>query len=229
MVKLDRVLFARIFFYTRLGWGSYIAWWLGAIAYVTIIYELVLVKFIPDTLTVTVAILLGLMFLSGILGYTMKKLRIFGEEHAINAETNPYINKPIGFKEIANYEMRVQSYDVQIQNYGIQAQNLEMRLQEYEMRVQNIEIEMLNMKAIMELKISKATKNRLAKKLVVLEEQIHTLKNFQSFIRDQIRIVQDQRKIAVEQRRVVNSILSSADDKQKNPAKTMQQSSVLKE
>ena len=34
-------LFSRAFFYTRLGYGSYLNWWIGAIAYITIIYELV--------------------------------------------------------------------------------------------------------------------------------------------------------------------------------------------
>jgi len=34
--------FAKAFFYTKLGWGNYISWWLSAIAYVTIIYELAL-------------------------------------------------------------------------------------------------------------------------------------------------------------------------------------------
>ena len=33
-------LFSRAFFYTRLGYSSYLNWWIGAIAYITIIYEL---------------------------------------------------------------------------------------------------------------------------------------------------------------------------------------------
>ncbi len=209
-IKFNRVFFARVFFYTRLGWGSYIAWWLGAIAYVTIIYELLLVKIIPDTPVITGIILVGLLMASGILGYAMKELKIFGEEHAINAETNPYINKPIGFKEIANYEMRLQGLDVQIQTYDVHLQRLEMQQQEYEMRIQSIKIRMLELQAMMDLKINKDTKSQLMKTMGVLKEQIRTVEKFKTYIRDQIRINQEQREVSVGQRKIVSEILSRA-------------------
>jgi len=36
-LKLNEA-FAKAFFYTKLGWGNYISWWLGAIAYTLLIY-----------------------------------------------------------------------------------------------------------------------------------------------------------------------------------------------
>ena len=40
---------ARAYFYMKLGWANYLAWWLGAITYITIIYELVLKALLPAT------------------------------------------------------------------------------------------------------------------------------------------------------------------------------------
>ncbi|MEM3744659.1 MAG: hypothetical protein QW759_02350 [Candidatus Micrarchaeaceae archaeon] len=109
----------RIYFYTKLGFTNYVAWWLGAIAYITIIYELVLKAIIqPGILTYTF-IFFALMLVSFLLGFSMKKLKIYGIEHAINAETNPYIDKPIGKKEILSYENAIKAYEREINNYEI--------------------------------------------------------------------------------------------------------------
>jgi len=62
--------FAKAFFYTKLGWGNYISWWLSAIAYVTIIYELVLKLILPAS--PNALIFLGIMALSLALGYLDK-------------------------------------------------------------------------------------------------------------------------------------------------------------
>lgn len=210
MVKPDRVLVARILFYMRMGWNSYIAWWLGPLAYVTIIYELVLVRYIPDTLPVTLAIIAGILVLSGTLGYAMKELRIFSEEHAINAETNPYINKPLGYKEIAGYKMSIQSHDIQVQNYTIHLQKLEMQMMEYEMRTQSIGIQIMNIRAMASLKIDDRVRAELMGKIDVLKGQLATLEKFKSFVRYQIRITKKQRSVAAKQRETLREILSRA-------------------
>ncbi len=88
-----RELISRLYFYTKLGWGNYIAWWLGAIAYLTIIYELLLKNLLPASYTVYVMLFIGLMLGSLVLGYSMKKLKVYGAEHEINQETNPYSYK----------------------------------------------------------------------------------------------------------------------------------------
>jgi signal transduction histidine kinase len=85
-----RELISRLYFYTKLGWGNYIAWWLGSIAYLTIIYELLLKNFIPASPFTYLAIFMGMMLLSLFLGYYMKELKVYGIEHRINTETNPY-------------------------------------------------------------------------------------------------------------------------------------------
>ena len=107
---------ARIFFYTRLGWGNYIAWWLGAIAYITIIYSLILVNIFPAGLFVYALIFVAIMVASLVLGYTLKRAQIYGVEHKINTETNPYINIPIGAKEILNYRTQIFQLELQIES-----------------------------------------------------------------------------------------------------------------
>ncbi|MEM3572484.1 MAG: hypothetical protein QW530_02020 [Candidatus Micrarchaeaceae archaeon] len=109
----------RIYFYTKLGFGNYIAWWLGALAYITIIYELVLKAIIPPGILTYAFIFFALMFGSFLLGFSMKRLRIYSIEHAINTETNPYLDKPIGKKEILSYENAIKAYDREINNYEI--------------------------------------------------------------------------------------------------------------
>ncbi|MEM4097758.1 MAG: hypothetical protein QXS81_03640 [Candidatus Micrarchaeaceae archaeon] len=109
----------RIYFYTKLGFGNYIAWWLGAIAYITIIYELVLKVIIPPGILTYALIFFALMLVSFLLGFSMKRLRIYSIEHAINTETNPYLDKPIGKKEILNYENTIKALAREINNYEI--------------------------------------------------------------------------------------------------------------
>ncbi|MEM3414789.1 MAG: hypothetical protein QW575_04400 [Thermoproteota archaeon] len=109
----------RIYFYTKLGFTNYVAWWLGAIAYITIIYALVLKAIIPPGILTYAFIFFALMFVSFLLGFSMKRLRIYSIEHAINTETNPYLNKPIGDKEILNYENTIKALDREINNYAV--------------------------------------------------------------------------------------------------------------
>ena len=66
-------LFSRTFFYTKLGWGNYIAWWLGAIAYITIIYELVLKYILPASYITYLLIFFGLMLLAFLMGLFMSR------------------------------------------------------------------------------------------------------------------------------------------------------------
>ncbi|MEM3839087.1 MAG: hypothetical protein QXF01_00705 [Candidatus Micrarchaeaceae archaeon] len=109
----------RAYFYTKLGYGNYMSWWLGAIAYITIIYELILKTIIPPGILTYAFIFFALLLVSFLLGFSMKRLKIYGIEHAINAETNPYIDRPIGKKEILNYENAIKAYDREINNYEI--------------------------------------------------------------------------------------------------------------
>jgi len=146
--------FAKAFFYTKLGWGNYISWWLSAIAYVTIIYELALKFVIPAGPIVYALIFLGIMALSSALGYFMAwRAKVYGVEHKINTETNPYIHIPVGDKEILNYQNQIMQFDVQIESLkkqiemcnalGIDAKELEAylpKLEEYKKRY----VEMLN-------------------------------------------------------------------------------------
>ena len=113
-------LFSRAFFYTKLGWGNYIAWWLGAIAYITIIYELVLKYILPASYITYLLIFFGLMLLAFLTGLFMSRKGIYGVEHKINTETNPYINIPIGSKEILGYQNGIAALNREIQNYEVQ-------------------------------------------------------------------------------------------------------------
>ncbi len=144
-------LIARAYFYTKLGWGNYIAWWLGAVAYVTIIYELALKIILPASPLTYGLVFVGLLFLSFILGYTMKGKGIYGVEQKINTETNPYINIPIGAKEILNYEAQVFQLGFQIEAtklqieiskaLGIDASRLEQllpKLEEYKAKFEEM-------------------------------------------------------------------------------------------
>ena len=112
-------IFSRVFFYTKLGWGNYIAWWLGAIAYITIIYELVLKFILPASPITYLLIFAGLMLLAFLTGLTMSRKGVYGVEHKINTETNPYINIPIGAKEILNYKSTIAALNREIQNYKV--------------------------------------------------------------------------------------------------------------
>jgi len=146
--------FAKAFFYIKLGWGNYIAWWLGAIAYVTIIYELALKFVLPASPIVYALIFLGIMALSLALGYLMAwRAKVYGIEHKINTETNPYIHIPVGDKEILAYQNQIMQFDVQIESLkkqiemcnvlGIDAKELKAylpKLEEYKKRY----IEILN-------------------------------------------------------------------------------------
>ena len=93
-------LSSRAFFYTRLGYGSYLNWWIGAIAYITIIYELVLKQVLPPSIITYLLIFIGLMLVSFLTGLLAARKGIYGVEHKINTETNPYINIPIACKRM---------------------------------------------------------------------------------------------------------------------------------
>lgn len=110
---------SRAFFYTRLGYGSYLNWWVGAIAYITIIYELILKSLVPPGVLTYLAIFLGLMLVSFLTGLFAARKGIYGIEHKINTETNPYINIPIGAKEILNYKSTIAALNREIQNYKV--------------------------------------------------------------------------------------------------------------
>ena len=112
-------LSSRAFFYTRLGYGSYLNWWIGAIAYITIIYELVLKQVLPPSIITYLLIFIGLMLVSFLTGLLAARKGIYGVEHKINTETNPYINIPIGAKEILNYQSTIASLNREIQNYEV--------------------------------------------------------------------------------------------------------------
>lgn len=113
-------LFSRAFFYTRLGYGSYLNWWIGAIAYITIIYELVLKQVLPPSIITYLLIFIGLMSISFLTGLFAARKGVYGVEHKINTETNPYINIPIGAKEILNYKSTIAALNREIQNYKVQ-------------------------------------------------------------------------------------------------------------
>ncbi len=126
---------ARIYFYTKLGWGNYVAWWLGASAYLTIIYEFVLKDFMPPSIALYAGLFIAIMIFSLAMGYEMKKLKVYGEEHKINTETNPYINIPIGAKEIVNYKTSIASLKAAIEFYdkqGIDTKELKELMHEQE-------------------------------------------------------------------------------------------------
>ncbi len=106
-MNIDKI--SRVYFYTKLGWGNYISWWLGAIAYITIIYELVLHNLFPYPTIAYPLIFISLMVLSFFFGYLASKKNIYGAEHAINAETNPYKDKILGKKELLGWKMNYQS------------------------------------------------------------------------------------------------------------------------
>ncbi len=144
-------LIARAYFYTKLGWGNYIAWWLGAVTYITIIYALVLKAILPAGPLTYGLVFAGLLLLSFLLGFTMKGKGVYGVEHKINTETNPYINIPIGAKEILNYEAQIFQLGFQIEAtkiqieiskaLGIDASRLEQllpRLEEYKARFEEM-------------------------------------------------------------------------------------------
>jgi len=102
---MNRTTLSRLYFYTKLGITNYLAWWLGIFAYITIIYALILKPYFNATLWVYALIFIGFLIVGFFLGYYMKKLKVYGQEHAINTETNPYINKLIGKKEILSWQM----------------------------------------------------------------------------------------------------------------------------
>ncbi len=106
-MKLNKI--ARIYFYTKLGWGNYISWWLGAIAYITIIYELVLKNLFPYPAEAYPIIFIGLMLIAFVFGLTASRRGFYGAEHEINAETNPYKDKILGKKELLGWEMNYQA------------------------------------------------------------------------------------------------------------------------
>ncbi len=111
---------ARVYFYTKLGWGNYVTWWLGAIAYLTIIYEFILKDFMPPSIPLYAGLFFAVMVFSFVMGYEMTKLKIYSQEHAINTESNPYINIPIGEKEIVNYKTSIASLKAAIEFYNKQ-------------------------------------------------------------------------------------------------------------
>ena len=113
-------LFSRAFFYTRLGYSSYLNWWIGAIAYITIIYELVLKQVLPPGIITYLLIFAGLMSVSFFTGLLAARKGIYGVEHKINTETNPYIHIPIGSKEILGYQNGIAALNREIQNYEVQ-------------------------------------------------------------------------------------------------------------
>ncbi|MEM3828161.1 MAG: hypothetical protein QXP36_02960 [Conexivisphaerales archaeon] len=112
-------IIGRANFYTRLGYSNYIAWWLAPLAYISVIYALILKAFLPPGVFAYALTFFAFMFASFLLGYAMKKWNIYSIDHAINRETDPYNDKPIGKKEILNYENAIKAYDREINNYEI--------------------------------------------------------------------------------------------------------------
>ncbi len=110
---------SRAFFYTRLGYGAYWSWWVGALAYITIIYELLLKQILPPSIITYILIFIGLMLTSFLTGLIAARKGIQGVEHKINTETNPYINIPIGSKEILGYQNGIAALNREIQNYEV--------------------------------------------------------------------------------------------------------------
>ena len=122
MVAIKEII-GRAWFYTRLGWGNYIAWWLGVVAYITIIYALALepLRLLPTGIWTYLLIFVAMMLGSFFLGYFMKEIRIYGIEHKINTETNPYINILIGRKEILGYQNSISALEREMNNYEVQS------------------------------------------------------------------------------------------------------------
>ena len=113
-------IIARLYFYTKLGWGNYIAWWLGAIAYLTIIYELALKQLIPASPFAYAMIFIGIMLASLLLGYIMRHKGVYGIESKINAESSPYKDIPLGQKEILGYQNSIAAIEREVWNYAVQ-------------------------------------------------------------------------------------------------------------
>jgi hypothetical protein len=108
---------ASSYFYIKLGWGNYISFPLTTLTYVTILYELAITKFLPPSLIVYIFMFLLIALISLIIGWLMsRKAKFYSVEHKINTETNPYINIPIGAKEILNYKNQIVQFDVQIES-----------------------------------------------------------------------------------------------------------------
>ena len=124
-MKLNEEIISRIYFYTKLGWGNYIAWWLGAIAYITIIYALILKAFLPANPLTYILIFMAIMILSLLMGYTMCRKGVYGIESKINTEANPYIHILIGKKEILGYQNSIAGMEREITNYEVQLAILE--------------------------------------------------------------------------------------------------------
>jgi hypothetical protein len=151
-VTTTRELLARAYFYTKLGWSNYIAWWLGAVAYLTIIYQLILVRVFPSTVLAYFLIFLTIIVLSFVLGFTMTKKKVYGVEAQINTEANPYINRIIGKKERVNYELSLKALELAIassranvqflKNQAIDTAEMENKIAEY-MKYRQIIVEML--------------------------------------------------------------------------------------
>ena len=147
-----RELLARAYFYTKLGWSNYIAWWLGAVAYLTIIYQLVLARVFPSTVLAYFLIFLTIILVSFVLGFIMTKKKFYGVEFQINTEANPYINRIIGKKERVNYELSLKTLELAIassranvqflKNHAVDTAEMENKIAEY-VKYRQIIVEML--------------------------------------------------------------------------------------
>lgn len=110
-------LIGRSYMYFKLGWSNYISMPLGMTAYLAVIYNFVLNKYLPaDTLTYSL-IGMGVVLFSWVMGYEMKRSGFWGKEHQISTEANPAINYPIGEKELLGYDATILGYEAAVLNY----------------------------------------------------------------------------------------------------------------
>ena len=106
-----------------------------------------------------VLIFIGLMLVSFLTGLFAARKGIYGVEHKINTETNPYINIPIGSKEILGYRNGIAALNREIQNYEVQkaiceALNLKDKIPILEQNIKSAE----EYKAKLEYMLNKAVK-----------------------------------------------------------------------
>lgn len=109
----------------KLGWSNYIAMFLSATAYITIIYTLLLSQLIPQSPYVYLGIFIIIIILSAIVGHLMQSSGLWSREHAISMENNPYKDMPIGKKEILSYDATILGYEMTIFGYESTIINLQ--------------------------------------------------------------------------------------------------------
>lgn len=107
----------RAYMYFKLGWSNYYALVLGMTAYLVIIYNYVLSKYLPLNAIIYVGLGILVIFVSIITGYLSKRSGFWGREHQISTEANPVLNYPIGEKEVLGYDSSILGHEASVLGY----------------------------------------------------------------------------------------------------------------